>query len=178
VQLRLKLGAIASAIAILAGLAVAFAVPASAKDDVKLCVTYGSTGSSVYCVLEAVSEGGNPPLGEGGGGASWDAPSTGEGQISYDGSPKYCMEINGNQSDVIREEPCAGKPSEEWEVIGSTTVFGTKTVPAYIYQSVLNSKLCLSAPASFVGNLYALTCNFKDQTQNWMQCSGSCSASS
>jgi hypothetical protein len=179
VQLRVKLAAIASATALLAGLAFAFAGPAAASDGIRLCLSFGSTGSSVYCVQQATGEGGQPILGNGvGSGAAWDAPNTGQGQISYDGTPKYCMEIITSRSDIISEEPCQGKSIEEWQVIGSTTVFGGKTAVAYVYESVYNSKLCLAGSSSYAGALHAITCNFKAQTQAWMQCSGACSTSS
>lgn len=110
---------------------------------------------------------------------AFDSPNTGkEGQISWDGSPHYCMDVNTASDPVILMENCQGRAAEEWYVIGGDTNFGNVTVPAYVYQSAAYPSLCLTAP-NVTGDVCAKPCNFNAQDQNWMQCQGTlCSASS
>jgi hypothetical protein len=126
-QLKLKLAAIASAIALAVSLGVTFAGPAAATDDVRLCVndTKGQQGcaedyptSGVIVNLVTNIDNSSP----------WDIPGT-SGQISYPGN-NLCMELDKTDGNIIKLEPCQGKASEEWTTSkGSekgTTIFTNK----------------------------------------------------
>lgn len=179
-QLRYKLAAIVSGMAMVAGPAVVFAGPASASDGVRLCISSGSTGGTTNCAINSgngLTVTVSPESGTSG--SAWNAPNGGTGEISVagGGTPGSCMEVNASASNEIRTATCAGKASEKWNVTVGDTVFGGKTFTAYVYQSVYNTKLCLQGPATLSAKsviLYAKPCKFTSQTQNWMQCHGFC----
>ncbi len=173
-ELRFKLGAIVSALALVGGLGVAFAGSAAATNAIRLCATYSGVP---YCAETTDILNSNPVVAHNGGNA-WDAPSSGKGQINYDGSPRYCMAIDARASDEIRMEKCHSDTWEEWNVIIGETNFGGQTVPAYVYQSVYKSSLCLASPAKDAGILYANRCHLSSSTQNWMLCPGLCTKTS
>jgi hypothetical protein len=124
-QLRLKLAAIASAMAIAASLAVAFAGPAAAADNVKLCVPDSSNGYQICAESIALAGSIIDGVTYDNAGA-YNVPS-GKGQISQ-GTSGLCMELDGTTSgSPIKLESCAGKASEEWTTSAGqekgTTVF-------------------------------------------------------
>jgi hypothetical protein len=176
-KLRFKLGAVASALALAASLGVAFAGPAAAASDVRLCVSQGKSGPAINCAVD-VGEGlnvmGAPENGTSG--SAWNAPTSGKGEIVISGGTNYCMELNASKKDKIYLEPCKHKASEEWDVVVGATVFGNQTVTAYVYQNVYKKKLCLTGPATAKsGDLYGKKCGkLTAQTENWMQCGPNC----
>lgn len=163
-QLRHKLGAIASGLALTVGLGIAFAGPAMAKNSTWVCVNNDHVG--LECAVSfprhlspvVINDGiGGVP-----GGSLWDAPTSGTGQIRWAGSTGsgYCMEIHKDNKIVL--DSCLGRASERWSVaIGSN-----KLGPTYFYQSVYNPKLCLTAPSQ--GQLTVARCNFKHLNQAWI----------
>jgi hypothetical protein len=169
-QLRFRLCAIGSALALAAGLGFAFAGPALATDNVQLCfLNPASNGGGVYCALGLDMDNSPVSAGAENGGSYWDVPTSGTHQISLAADdPKVCMEVNASQSDDIRTNPCDALDSEEWSVITSDVTIGSNTYTSYYFESQYGSDLCLTAAPSDQYDVYANTCDFSDPYQNWV----------
>jgi hypothetical protein len=166
-RLRLKLAAIASAMALAASLGVAFAGPAAAADNVRLCVPETTDGYEIcansIAIAGSIIDGGTFDTSSG-----YNVPS-GKGQISQ-GDSGLCMELDGTTSgSAIKLEPCKGKASEEWTTSAGqekgTTVFRNGDV----------TSLCLNMdPYAIKGvdpQVLADTCssNNSNLNQEWNQ---------
>jgi hypothetical protein len=157
-QMKLKLAATASTLALAASLGLTFAGPATAQDtggnlmcagtDSNLCA-YANSGESPPPVVSAATS------------TVWNSPRSEEGEISKHGSnPAECMELHNNN--LIVWDKCQGLASQEWWV----AVGSRDGATVYWYQSDYDESLCLNATAH--GNqLNATMCNFTDQNQGW-----------
>jgi hypothetical protein len=157
-QLGLKLGVIASSLALAGGLGIAFAGSAAAADEIKMC-SYDQRNIVCSTALERsgapVEIGGYP-----GGGAPWNAPTSGTHEISYwDSKPKLCMKLDLADGRIVHLEACAGKASEEWTAIETYVTIGSHTLTAYYYMNSYKPALCLSPPKES-GDVIGATCNF------------------
>jgi hypothetical protein len=157
-QLRFKLAAIASSLALTGGLGVAFAGSAAATNEIKMCSFDQRT-----IVCSTATERSNAPVeigGYPGGGAPWDAPTSGKHQISYwDSHPTLCMELDASRHDTVFLESCKGKAAEEWTAVKTHVTIGSKKLTAYYYKNGYKSSLCLSPPAGS-GDVIGAKCNF------------------
>jgi hypothetical protein len=114
-KLRAKLVTLASGIALAAGAVVAFAGPAAAVTDVRMCVT--DLAGTTQCAFEN-GIGVNITMTTTGG-TDWDAPETATHEIEVANSGnKYCMTVaSGN---TVQVQTCAGDSQQEWIVKAAT----------------------------------------------------------
>lgn len=158
-QVKMRLAAIASAMALAASLGVAFAGPAAAADNIKLCVPDTTNGLEV-CAESFPTAGTIVDLvGSIDDSSLYNVPGV-KGQISQ-GNSGLCMEINASDGDSIRLEPCQGKASEEW-----TTAKGQEKGTT-VFKSVYNTSLCLNAdPYGTHPQVLADKCSSNDSNLN------------
>jgi hypothetical protein len=164
-QLRFRLAAIVSALALVAGLGFAFAEPALAADGINMCLYLPDVSPpepGIMCAFTYPRNGEKIELNSmGDGGSPFDAPTSGKHQISlYDsgsdpGGP-FCMKVDLDGYDIVVDK-CQGLATEEWITTATTEKIGPKKVTVYIYQSDYNSHLCLNALKD--GYLDAKSCN-------------------
>jgi hypothetical protein len=158
VQLRFKLAAIASSLALAGGLGIAFAGSAAATSEIKLCSFDQRT-----IVCSTANERSGAPVeigGYPGGGAPWDAATSGTHQITYwDSKPSLCMELDATSHNTVYLRSCAGKASEEWTAITTHVTIGSRKLTAYYYRNSYKHSLCLSPPAGS-GDVIGAKCNF------------------
>jgi hypothetical protein len=175
VQLRSKLTAVASTLALaagLAGLGVATAGPAAAYDDTRLCAYWPHSGD-IYCAIEGPDVRSPVTMGYGGGGSSWNSPNAGyTGEISLtdsNGLPDgpWCWLYNSGE---VKQYTCKGRPSEEWTVTKRSEKVGNKTWVSYTYQNLYAPAYCATAPSKFTGPILLEPCDSSDYNQNFFQC--------
>jgi hypothetical protein len=118
-SLRFKLAAIASAMALSVGAAVAFAEPAFAKDNQLMGVT-DAAGGTQWAYTDSAAAGQEVNMANTDGPSPWDVSGSTSGthQISYydSGSPGLCMTID-TTNDRVRLEKCAAAGDQEWETL-------------------------------------------------------------
>jgi hypothetical protein len=118
-SLRFKLAAIASAMALSVGAAVAFAAPAFAKDNQAMGVT-DAAGGNEWAYTNSAAAGQEVNMANTDGPSPWDVSGSTSGthQISYydSGSPGLCMTID-TANDRVRLEKCAAASDQEWETL-------------------------------------------------------------
>jgi hypothetical protein len=157
-QLKFKLGAIASALALVGtGLGVASAEPAAAKDAQTLCVVSTNHGD-ILCAFNFEGKGDAVPV-VGPPGGYWNAPDEYVGgQISSTlpppaGGKHLCLQLFPSDRRFILMEPCKGKELEEW----TAEYTGTKGALIYINES---DSLCLNVyPYGEAPHLTGAKCN-------------------
>jgi hypothetical protein len=161
-QLKLRLAATASAVALVAGLGVAFAGPAAAKDEQALCAF--ATTHTTLCAFnwdgpgQTVSAVGPP-------GGYWDVPGV-SGQISSDltnpdgGTAHLCMELDASDHDYIVMASCQGKAAEEWAAEAGNEAGTTVYVNGY------DASLCLNVyPYGDYPQMIGYTCDTSSANQ-------------
>jgi hypothetical protein len=160
---RFKLAAIASAIALGAGLGIAFAGPAAAATNEHICVVYTKVPSQEACAIAYPAIHGpvnmdydiqaSPP---------WDTPSV-FGEISV---PNYnlCMQFHTNNT--IWLNTCTGVSSEEWTAQAGAAKGTT------IWFSAYNTSYCLNAnPSAKTVNVAKCSTARNNVNQEWHQTS-------
>jgi hypothetical protein len=124
-QMRWKLAAAASAVALAASMAVAFAGPAGASDDQVLCAIPDNTVYAIQCIYNNSGSVSTNSTGD----DKWNTPGR-SGQISSTSSTKPgCLEISGETNRVILAG-CSDYPDEEWTAYNSGedfTVYRSET---------------------------------------------------
>jgi hypothetical protein len=166
-QLRYKIGALASALALAAGVSIAFAGPAAADtDEVVMSLPLGDGYNAAYTGFFQYAD----VIGDSTATIVWDDPTTdgSTGEIAAWSDTTYCMEVDGATYE-LRLDYCKYKyASEEWTPVDVGIVLGGKTVTAYYYISDWDSALCLEGPKVDDDFLRVADCNFNgDGSQEW-----------
>jgi hypothetical protein len=174
-KLGYKLGAIASSLALVAGLGMALAAPAMADDDINMCLYLPNVGNppapGIECAFTAAANGDDIEMNSlTNGGSPFNAPDSGTHQISLynsqsDPGGPYCMKLD-LANDLIVDDQCQGLETEEWTTTATTEEIGTKTVTVYEYANEYYNNLCLNAPTN--GKLDAVPCS-GNRNQLWYE---------
>jgi hypothetical protein len=157
-QLKLKLAAISSVVALAVGLGVALAGPAAAEGvNVRMCVT--DSQRKDVCAETFPTKGDDVTLTHNGDtGEVWDTPGE-QGQISVStglGS-RLCMQIH--TGDTIWLNYCQGKESEDWAAVEGAMR------NSVVFESVYDPTLCLNADP-YIGQVTVAKCSPDDNNTN------------
>ena len=157
-RMKFKLAAITSATMLAGTIGVLIATPALANDNIYMC---NFDSKSVELCMYA--HGSGPSIGmdqykNGVSAVELNAPTSGKGQISLDGT-STCLEVGSSDSIVVAT--CAGKSAEEW------TATETPDKGLYKYKNA-SDNLCLNDKYyDSVPNVAACSSGASNANEDW-----------